>query len=112
MSFNTNKCFIVKFENFRGNGAASENFVLGGTVLREVDSFKYLRVLVSNKFDWSEHINKNKSEAIRTLGLLRRALSVAPEKVKCLAYRTLCRPKIEYAVEVWGPFLVKHIKSL
>ena len=62
-------------------------------------------VLVSNKFDWSEHINKNKSETMRTLGLLRRALSVAPEIVKCLAYKTLCRPKLEYAV-------VKHIESL
>ena len=35
-----------------------------------------------------------------------------PEKVKCLAYRILCRPKLEYAVEVWDPFLVKHIESL
>ena len=81
-------------------------------MLREIDYFKYLGVLVSNKFDWSEHISKNKSEAMRTLGLLRRALSVAPGKVTCLAYKTLCRPKLEYAVEVWGPFLVKHIKSL
>ena len=100
MSSNTNKCFIVIFGNSGGNGAASENFVLGGTVLREIDYFKYLGVLVSNKFDWSEHISKNKSEAMRTLGLLRRALSVAPEKVKYLAYKTLCRPKLEYAVEV------------
>ena len=45
-------------------------------MLREVDSFKYLGVLVLNKLNWSEHINKNKSEAMRTLGLLRRALSV------------------------------------
>ena len=71
-----------------------------------------LGVLISNKFDWSEHINKNESEAMRTLGLLKRALSVAPEKVKCLAYKTLCRPKLEYAVEVWDPFLVKHIEGL
>ena len=49
---------------------------------------------------------------MRTLGLLRRALSVAPEKVKCLTYRILCRPKLEYAVEVWDPFLVKRIESL
>ena len=63
-----------------------------------------LGVLISNKFDWSGHINKNESEAMRTLGLLKRALSVAPEKVKCLAYKTLCRPKLEYAVEVWDPF--------
>ena len=76
MSFNTNKCSIVTFGNSGGNGAASENFLLWGTVLREVDSFKYLGVLVLNKLNWSEHINKNKSEAMRTLGLLRRALSV------------------------------------
>ena len=70
MSFNTNKCSLVPFGNSGGICAASENFVLGGTVLREVDFFEYLGVLVSNKFDWSEHINKNKSEAMRTLRLL------------------------------------------
>ena len=45
---------------------------------------------------------------MRTLGL-RRALSATPEKVEWLAYRTLDRPKLEYAVEVWDTFLVKHI---
>ena len=49
---------------------------------------------------------------MRTLGLLRRALSVASEKVKCLAYRTLCRPKLEVCGGGMGPFLVKHIESL
>ena len=81
MSLNTSKCSIVTFGNSGGNGAASENFVLGEAVLREFDSFKSLGVLVSNKFDWSQHINKNKSEAMRTLGL-RRALSATPEKVE------------------------------
>ena len=39
MSFNTNKCSILTFGNSGGNSAASENFVLGGTALVEVDSY-------------------------------------------------------------------------
>ena len=49
---------------------------------------------------------------MRTLGMLKRSIATAPEKVKCLAYKTLCLPKLEYAVEVWGPFLVKHVNAL
>ena len=36
MSFNTSKCSIATFGNSGENGAASENFVLEETVLREV----------------------------------------------------------------------------
>ena len=32
--------------------------------------------------------------------------------MKCLAYKILCRPKLEYAVEVWDPFLTKHVDLL
>ena len=41
------------------------------------------------------------------LGLLRRILSGCDPKVKETAYRTLVRPKLEYACCVWNPF-TKH----
>ena len=37
------------------------------------------------------------------VGHARRSLSSAPRKIKLLAYKTLCRPKLEFAVEVWDP---------
>ena len=43
------------------------------------------------------------SEAMKTLGFLNRSLASASEKVKSVAYKTLCRPKVEYAAKVWDP---------
>ena len=43
------------------------------------------------------------------MGLLRRTLYDAPTKVKLIAYKTLCRQKLEYAAEVWDPFQRNHV---
>jgi len=37
------------------------------------------------------------------LGLIKLTLGNAREYVKILAYKTLCRPLLEYAAEVWDP---------
>ena len=35
-----------------------------------------------------------------------------PTKVKLIAYKTLCRPRMEFAVEVWDPTANKYIQML
>ena len=81
-------------------------------MLKEVDHFRYLGVCITNTFDWARHINLKCSEALKSLGLLRRTIATAPEKVKLQAYKTLCRPRLEYAAEVWDPFLVGHVEKI
>lgn len=112
MSFNTNKCSLITFGNSNGREPADSRYYLGGTELVNVDSFKYLGVLINKNFDWGDHIGARCNDTLRTIGLLRRTISSAPERVKLQAYKTLCRPKLDYAAEVWDPFLVKHVESL
>ena len=63
-------------------------YKLEGAVLNEVDYFGYLGVSITNTFDWGKHIDLKWSEALRTLGLLRRTITTAPEKLKLQAYKT------------------------
>lgn len=46
------------------------------------------------------------------LGLIKRTLYRAPEKVKLIAYKSLCRPLLEYACEAWDPHLSKHTDKI
>jgi len=111
MIFNVDKCQIVDF-NFSTISKVPANYCLYSKTLNVVKSFKYLGVVITDNLQWDGHIEAITSTAFRTLGMLRRVLFNAPLKVKRVAYLTLCRPILEYACEVWDPFLVKHISQL
>ena len=48
-------------------------------------------------------IGVSSSKATKTLGFLRRNLAFAPRSTKEVAYKTLVRPKLEYAAPIWSP---------
>ena len=56
--------------------------------------------------DWGLHISDISSKATKTLGFLRRNLAFAPRSTKEAAYKTLVRPKLEYA----APFAALIVK--
>ena len=54
--------------------------------------------------DWGQHISEISSKAPKTLGFLHRNSAFAPRSTKEVAYKTLVRPKLEYAVPIWSPY--------
>jgi hypothetical protein len=48
----------------------------------------------------------------RTLGFLRRNLHSSPKHLKEVAYKTMVRPRLEYASTVWDPHLKYHINNI
>ena len=73
---------------------------------------KYLGITVTENLCWNEHVNNICKKANSTLGLLRRILSGCDPKVKETAYRTLVRPKLEYACCAWNPYTKHNIYQL
>ena len=112
MSFNTSKCSIIVFGNTKAVNIQDLKYRLNNVVLNTVNSIKYLGVTIRNDFNWCEHIIKKHSEAVQTLGMLRRNMSSAPPKIKLIAYKTLCRPKMEFAFEVWNPSKKNYVQLL
>ena len=62
--------------------------------------------------DKGQHISDISSKATKTLGSLRRSLAFAPRSTKEVAYKTLVRPKLEYAAPIWSPFCKAQIQQV
>ena len=68
--------------------------------MEAIQSAKYLNVTITDNLDWGRQISEISSKASKTLGFLHRNLSFAPQETKEVAYKTLVRPKLEYAAAV------------
>ena len=69
MSFNPDKCEVLRITNKRKGIIASE-YSIHGSVLRTVESAKYLGVTISRNLSWKPHINSIIKKANSTLGFL------------------------------------------
>ena len=110
MSFNVSKCEVMRMS--RQRNPISHDYLLHGQVLEAVDNSKYLGVTLSNKLDWTKHVDSVAGKATKTLGLLRRNLSFAPSKTRAMAYKTIVRPQVEYASPIWNPHNKSSIQRL
>ena len=62
--------------------------------------------------DWGQHISEISSKATKTLGFFRRNLAFAPKRTKKVAYKTLVRPKLEYAAPILSPYSKLQINQV
>ena len=76
------------------------DYSLHNQTLENVQSAKYLGITISDNMDWGQHISEISSKATKTLCFLRRNLAFAPGSTKEDAYKTLVRPKLEYAAPI------------
>ena len=77
--------------------------------LENVQSTKYLGITITENMDLGHHISDISSKATKTLGFLRRNLAFAPRSTKEVAYKTLVRPKLDYAAPIWNPYCKSQI---
>lgn len=80
--------------------------------LKRVEQHKYLGLIFTSDLRWNHHIDYVCAKANKSLWCLRRHLPFATQETKCLAYKTLIRPIIEYAKIVWDPFSVTNISKI
>ena len=81
----------------------SSPLLLEGHPLDQVNTFKYLGVLLSYDLSWSEHVQFICSKARKLLGLLYRQFynNMSSDSLLQL-YIFLVRPHLEYASAVWS----------
>ena len=83
-------------------GISSFTLSIFDTDINSVSSFKYLGVMLSSTFTWSDHIEYISCKVNKNLGLLRRIKYYLPYDARLLFYNSLVLPIFDYADLVWG----------
>ena len=101
MKFNVAKCHSMRMTLRPPDKLIQYDYTLHQQRLEQVQSAKYLGLTITDDLGWSQHISETSDKA---LGFLRRNLAFAPRHTKEVAYKTLARPKLEYAAPIWHPY--------
>ena len=115
MKFNVAKCHSMRVTRHQHHKQILFDYSLHNQTLENVQSAKYLGITITDNMDWGQHVSEISSKATNTLGFLRRNLALAPRSTKEVAYKTLVRPKLEYAALIWSPqskLLINQIEKV
>ena len=96
MSFNTKKFYCMHIGRLITR-ATNFTYQMNGQTLETVTQYPYLGVTISDDLRWNLHVDSVSAKATRVLNFLRRNISCCPPNAKAVAYKTLERPKLEYA---------------
>jgi hypothetical protein len=108
MSFNVNKCAVMHI----GHNNGHHSYTLGDQELNSTVSERDLGVTMDKNLKFSEQCSKVVKSANSMLGLIRRTIKSRRKDVIVRLYKALVRPKLEYCVQAWRPFLRKDIDGL
>ena len=104
MKFNVAKCHSMRVTRHPPDKHIKFDYILHQQRLKLVQSAKYLGLTITEDLDWGQDISEISAKANKTMGFLRRNLAFAPRHIKEVAYKTLVRPKLEYAAPIWHPY--------
>ena len=102
MKLNVAKCHSTRVTWHQHHKQILFDYPLHNQILENVQSAKYLGITITDNMDWGQHVSNMSSKATKTLGFLRRNFAFAPRSTKEDAYKTLFRPKLEYAAPFGG----------
>ena len=69
-----------------------------------------LGIIVDSSMKFIEQWNIAIINANSTLGLIRRTIKCKSKNIITKLYKTLVRPKLEYCVQAWRPYLKTNIE--
>jgi ribonuclease P/MRP protein subunit RPP40 len=108
MLFNIQKCKVLHF----GYGNPEANYEMGTHTLDVVEEERDLGVLIDTKLTFSTQCLKAVNSANATLGMIKRTFVSRDKDILLQLYKSLVRPKLEYCIQVWRPWLLKDINLL
>ena len=91
MKFNVAKCHSMRVTRHLIDKHTLFDYTLYQQKLEQVQSTKYLGIIIKDNQDWGQYVSGISCKATKTMGLLERNLALAPRHTKEVAYKTLVR---------------------
>jgi hypothetical protein len=80
--------------------------------VEQVDSIKYLGVLLTSDLTGNEHISRICNKTRKLIGLIYRRFHHCHPDLMLKLYKAFIHPHLEYTMQVWDPHLIKDIELL
>ena len=111
MPINMSKCQVLHL----GKRASQEfkfKYSLDTYLIDETPLMKDMGVWIDKNVSFTDHIAKITLDANRILGVIKSTFICITSDIFKIVYKSLIRPKLEYACQVWSPFQKKNIQKL
>ena len=106
MTCNVSKCKWMLVSRRRNTVCPPINLNLNDHQLENVQTYKYLCLLLSSDLSWTHHIESTCTKARKLLGLLYQQFSNSTDpQVMAKLYLSIVRPHLEYGVQVWHRYI-------
>jgi len=98
---NAAKTKVMIFKNVNKQGI-SLNLKINNVCLEEVQTIKYLGVIIDNKLNWLPHIEKITKKIVPLMGRLKRLGFVFSKKIINILYHSHILSRVRYCLNTWS----------
>lgn len=108
MLFNIDKCVVIH----AGKNNKQYNYKMGDKEIRKSTKERDLGIIVESSGKVTEQCVVAAKKANIALGMIKRNIQYKSKDVIVRLYKALVRPKLEYCVQAWCPYLKKDVDIL
>jgi hypothetical protein len=108
MLFNSDKCTVMHM----GKNNTKQEYKLGDKALKKSKQETDLGVVMDDNGKSAGQVAKAIKKANAVLGMIKRNIHFKSKDVMVKLYKSLVRPRLEYCIQAWSPYLQKDIDGL
>ena len=90
----------------------TDDLLINGSRISEVNGTKFLGVIIENEFNWSPHIMYISKKVAKGIGIILKARKVFVNETILSLYYTFVYPYLNYCIHVWGKTYDSHLHHL
>ena len=111
LSLNIDKTNFTLFRP-KGKNEICPNIHICGANIIEVDSAKFLGIIIDNRLNWVEHVKCISRKIAKGIGIIIKVRKSFESETLLNLYNALIFPYISYGIEVWGTAAALHLHRL